>query len=111
MTEKQVLSLVFSLPWFCALLYWQARHPGAAEAPVIAVAVFGSLLLGVAIALVVQRNKPRAVVDALALPLVSTFLWSILFLPGDPKVRVVIALSGAALSLMGTAWVKRRLRA
>ena len=117
---QRVFNVIYSLPWFCAVLYSGAAHPREAQAPYIATAVFGGvLLLVLAITVVVPRalrsagderagEWERAGTEALPLAVFSTCLWSMLFLPVDLKLRVLVACAGAVLSIAGALWIKRR---
>lgn len=123
MNERKALSLVFALPSTGAMLYWLKRHPGPEEAPAIAAAVFGSLAFlvlagAVILPFVLRRVRDRALarkyelaaVEGAELPVAFTFAWSIIFLPIDPKPRVILGLSGAVISLIALVWIERRLR-
>lgn len=117
---RRIFGIIYGLPWFCAVLYAVAAHPRAAQAPYIAVAVFGGVLL---LALTITVAVPyalrgagdehageweRAGVEALPLAVFSTCLWSVLFLPLDLKLRLLVACAGVVLSTAAVVWLKRR---
>ena len=123
MTDKKLFSFVFGLPGLAALIYGLARRPGAGDAPTIAAVTFGSLLVLILAGVIVlplvlrwrgERERSdrtrRAAIEGIGVPVFSTFLWSIVFLPGSPGQRIIAGVSGAVLTLIATALAERRLR-
>lgn len=121
MHAKRAFAVIYMIPGAAALLYWLARHPAPSEAASIAAAVFGGLIMLLCAAVIVfpltlrrlgavarADRVQRAAVAGSGLPVFMTFLWSILFLPVDPKPRVILGLSGAALTLVATLFISRR---
>lgn len=88
-------------------------------APLIAGMVFGGLGLLVLLLSVVfpwalrragsERAEPcaRAAREALGVPMLSTFLWSALFLPTLPWIRLAVAGGGAVATLLASRALQR----